>query len=73
MRRVAGGRGVRAMRPPRPPSGYAGRTMIGRPMSMRAFSASARVVAIALRGIRSPARSIVMRNSSRSSARRIAS
>ncbi len=65
--------GERAMPPPRPPSVYAGRMMIGRPMSMSASSASAAVVAIALRGIRSPACSIVVRNSSRSSARQIAS
>ena len=64
--------GVRAMPPPRPPSVYAGRTMIGRPMSIIASSASCAVVAIAERGIFRPARCIVMRNSSRSSARQIA-
>ena len=47
---------VRAMPPPRPPSVKAGRTIAGRPMLARARArASSSVVAIALRGIFSPA------------------
>ncbi len=66
---------VRAMPPPRPPSVNAGRMMHGRAgsMSCSAARASSAERAIALRGIRSPAFSIVSRNSSRSSAQAIAS
>ena len=64
---------LRAMPPPRPPRVKAGRTMAGRPISSSEPSASASVVAIALRGIFSPARSIVWRKRSRSSARAMAS
>ena len=70
---LANSSGVRAMPPPRPPSVNAGRTMHGRPSSASALSASARLVAITLRGIRSPAALIASRNSSRSSAQAIAS
>ena len=45
----------------------------GRPMSGSASIASSTVVAIALLGIRSPARAMHSRNRSRSSARAIAS
>jgi hypothetical protein len=64
---------VCAAPPPRPPSVNAGRMMTGSGTSSRAASASSIVCAIALAGIFSPARSIVWRNRSRSSARSIAS
>ncbi len=64
---------LRAMPPPRPPSVNAGRTISGSPISVSAPCASAIVVAISERGTRRPALSIVLRNSSRSSARWMAS
>ena len=65
--------GLRAMPPPRPPRVKAGRTMAGSPMSASEPSASATVVAMALRGIFRPTLSIVWRKRSRSSARAMAS
>ena len=64
---------VRAIPPPRPPRVKAGRTMHGSPRSGRAACACAGEVAIALRGIFSPAVSMVWRKRSRSSARAMAS
>ena len=64
---------VRTTPPPLPPSVNAGRTMNGSPTCAIAACASSIVCAMALRGTRSPARRIVSRNSSRSSARSIAS
>ena len=64
---------VRAMPPPSPPIVKPGRTIAGRPISGSARSASRIDLTAALRGTRRPARSIVVRNRSRSSARRIAS
>ena len=65
--------GVRAMPPPWPPSVKAGRTISGSPMSSITRSASPIEVTIEERGTRRPAAIIVSRNSSRSSARWIAS
>jgi len=64
---------VRAIPPPRPPSVKAGRTTQGRPTSASAARACSMSVAIALLGMRSPARAIAAPNSSRSSAHAIAS
>ena len=64
---------VRAMPPPSPPIVKPGRTMAGSPISLSARSASRIDFTAALFGTRSPARSIVARKSSRSSARRMAS
>ena len=64
---------LRAIPPPRPPSVNAGRMMSGRPKASRAARASSSEVAIVLRAVRSPAARIVASNSSRSSARQIAS
>ena len=64
---------LRAIPPPRPPSVNAGRMMSGRPKASKATRASSSVVAIVLRAVRSPAACIVASNSSRSSARQIAS
>ena len=64
---------VRAIPPPRPPSVNAGRTISGSPKASSAARASARLVAIVLRAVRRPAACIVWSNSSRSSARQIAS
>ena len=64
---------VRAMPPPSPPIVKPGRTIAGRPSSGSAGSASRIDFTTAERGTRRPARSIVVRNRSRSSARRIAS
>ncbi len=60
--------------PPWPPMVKAGRTIAGRVMrpSARAASTSTRLSTVIDQGIRSPASVIVRRNSSRSSARRIA-
>ncbi len=63
----------RAMPPPWPPIVKPGRTIAGSPTSPSARSASRIDLTAALRGTRSPARSIVARNRSRSSARRMAS
>ena len=62
-----------AIPPPAPPIVKPGRTMAGRPTSGSARSASRIDFTAALRGTRRPARSMVARNSSRSSARRMAS
>ncbi len=62
-----------AMPPPAPPIVKPGRTIAGSPTSGSARSASRMDLTAALRGTLRPARSIVERNSSRSSARRIAS
>jgi hypothetical protein len=61
--------------PPSPPSVNAGRTIAGssNDPSARPRSASPTVVTICDQGTRSPADSMVSRNASRSSARRIAS
>ena len=64
---------VRAIPPPRPPSVNAGRMISGSPSSPLAARACSRLVAIVLRAVRSPAACIVASNSSRSSARLIAS
>jgi hypothetical protein len=64
---------VRAVPPPAPPMVKPGRTIAGRPISGSTASASRMDLTAALRGTRRPARSMVARNSSRSSARRIAS
>ena len=64
---------LRAMPPPAPPMVKPGRTIAGSPTSPSARSASRIDLTAALRGTRSPARSIVARNRSRSSARRMAS
>ena len=64
---------LRAMPPPRPPRVNAGRMISGSPKSERASRAWARLVAIVLRAVRRPASRIVASNSSRSSARLIAS
>ena len=64
---------VRAMPPPRPPSVNAGRMISGSPNASSAPRASATLVAIVLRAVRSPASRIVRSNCSRSSARLIAS
>ena len=64
---------VHAMPPPKPPMVKPGRTIAGRPTCGSARSASRIDLTAALRGTRSPARSIVARKSSRSSARRMAS
>ncbi len=64
---------LRAMPPPAPPIVKPGRTIAGRPTSGSARSASRIDLTAALRGTRRPARSIVARNRSRSSARRMAS
>ncbi len=64
---------LRTTPPPLPPSVNAGRTMNGRPTWSIAARASSIVWAIALRGTRNPARCIVSRKRSRSSARSIAS
>ncbi len=63
----------RTMPPPVPPRVNAGRTMKGRPISSSAACASAMLWAIRERGTLRPALVIVSRNSSRSSARAIAS
>ena len=63
----------RAMPPPAPPMVKPGRTIAGRPISGSARSASRIDLTAALRGTRRPARSIVARKMSRSSARRMAS
>jgi hypothetical protein len=65
--------GVRAIPPPRPPRVKAGRTMSGSPNASSAAWPSSTVVAIRLRAVRSPAACIVASNSSRSSARQMAS
>ncbi len=64
---------VRAIPPPSPPIVKPGRTIAGRPMSGSACSASRMDFTTAERGTRRPARSMVARNRSRSSARRMAS
>jgi hypothetical protein len=64
---------VRAMPPPAPPIVNPGRTIAGSPTLSSARSASRIDLTAALRGTRRPARSIVARNRSRSSARRMAS
>ena len=64
---------VRAIPPPSPPIVKPGRTIAGSPMSGSARSASLIDLTAALRGTRRPARSIVVRNRSRSSARRMVS
>jgi hypothetical protein len=64
---------VCATPPPWPPRVKAGRTIAGSPMSSITRSASPIEWTIAERGTRRPAFSIVSRNTSRSSARRIAS
>ena len=64
---------VRAIPPPSPPIVKPGLTIAGSPISGSACSASLIDLTAALRGTRRPARSIVERNRSRSSARRIAS
>ena len=64
---------VRAMPPPRPPSVNAGRMISGSPNVSSATRACWRSVAIVLRAVRRPADCIVASNSSRSSARQIAS
>ena len=64
---------LRTMPPPRPPSVNAGRTISGRPSSVTAARASSRLVAITCRAVRRPAACIVASNSSRSSARQMAS
>ena len=63
----------RAMPPPWPPIVKPGRTIAGRPTLASARSASRIELTAALRGTRRPAPSIVARNRSRSSARRMAS
>jgi len=65
--------GVRATPPPRPPRVKAGRTTHGRPTSGSDRRACSTVVALALRGIASPARAIAAANRARSSAQVIAS
>ena len=62
-----------AMPPPAPPMVKAGRTTSGRPRSLAARSTSAGLVAMTLRGTRRPISSMAVRNSERSSARRMAS
>ena len=64
---------VRAIPPPRPPSVNAGRMISGSPKSASAPRACSTLVAIVLRAVRRPAACIVASNSSRSSARQIAS
>ena len=64
---------LRTMPPPRPPSVNAGRTISGSPKSRSAARAPSKSVAIVLRAVRRPAACIVASNSSRSSARQIAS
>ena len=64
---------VRAIPPPRPPSVNAGRMISGSPNASSATRAWNRSVAIVLRAVRRPASCIVASNSSRSSARQIAS
>ncbi len=64
---------VKAVPPPSPPMVKPGRTMAGRPMSPSARSASLIDLTAALRGVRMPASCMVWRNTSRSSARRMAS
>jgi hypothetical protein len=64
---------VRAIPPPRPPSVKAGRMISGSPNVSSAPRACVRSVAIVLRAVRRPADCIVASNSSRSSARQIAS
>ncbi len=63
----------RAIPPPRPPSVNAGRMISGSPKASSAARAWSRLVAIVLRAVRRPAACIVASNSSRSSARLIAS
>ena len=65
--------GVCAIPIPLPPRMYAGRTMSGRPISLRTTSASSRLRATPLCGTLSPISSIAILNFSRSSAVAIAS